>query len=336
MRDVADLVLVGANHRTAAVDVRGLLARQAADALPALWSKNGAASIAEVLLVSTCHRVEVLVVARDPGLAERQLRTVMNGAGVYMHRGLDAVAHLAGVASGLDSLIVGEAEISGQIRRALAAGRASGAVGPYLDRVVAGALNAGGRARSETRIGTGALSAAAASVSLLERSWPSLAGRSLLVVGGGEAGRQALARLAKRGAGRLIVASRSARHAADAAARAGAEAIALDRVPAVLPQVDGAIVATQSAGFVIVPAMLAPVRELEIVDLSVPRGVDPAVAELPGIRLRTVDDLGQVARESVKRRLREIPRVQRIVAEEAARTYRQFVTRRDRLRPAVA
>jgi glutamyl-tRNA reductase len=75
---------------------------------------------------------------------------------------------------------------------------------------------------------------------------------------------------------------------------------------------------------------------LEIVDLSVPRGVDPAVAELPGIRLRTVDDLGQVARESVKRRLREIPRVQRIVAEEAARTYRQFVTRRDRLRPAVA
>jgi glutamyl-tRNA reductase len=335
-----DLFLIGASHRTAAVDVRGRLARAAA-ALAA----RPPADVAELLVISTCHRVEVVGVARDPRTAERELHLALTGTDahlddLYVHAGRSAILHLSRVAAGLDSLIVGEAEISGQIRRAVAAGREAGTVGPILERVTAGVLRASGRARSETRIGQGTVSAATAAVSLLERAWESLGGHAVLVVGAGEAGRQVLGRLRKRGAARLLVASRSTRHASDAATKTGAETVSLDNIESALAEVDGVIVATRAPGFLIDANGCRPATEshhgLEIVDLSVPRVVDPAVAEVPGVRLHTVDDLGDVVRESVSRREREIPAVERIVADEAARTYRQLVERRNRGGAAVA
>lgn len=334
-----DLLLVGASHRTAGVDERGRLARRAA----ALGPHDRSTDVAELVVLATCHRVEVLAAVRDVESATHALRrALIELDGLYAHAGAAAVRHLSRVAAGLDSLIVGEAEISGQIRRAASAGRASGAVGPYLDRVLAGVLRASGRARSETRIAEGVLSAAAAAVSLVERTWPSLDGRTVMVVGAGEAGRQALGRLKKRRAGRLLVASRSAHHAADAAVKTGASVVALEHLGAALADVDAVIVATRASGYLLDYAMVASAcaartdRPLEIVDLSVPRVVDPAVEHVPGARLRTVDDLGDVVRESIARRAREIPRVERIVADEAARTYQQFIARRDRRIASVA
>jgi glutamyl-tRNA reductase len=292
----------------------------------------------------------VLVAATDRTAAEGALARLLAGdtsasvSGLYRHTGVAAVRHLARVAAGLDSVIVGEAEVSGQIRRALAAARAAGAVGPVLERVIAGVLRASGRARSETRIGQGVVSAATAGVSLLERAFGSLHGRTVVALGAGEAGRQALGRLAKRRVGRLLVASRSVHHATAAAKKTGAEVVHLDCLGAALAEADGLVAATRAPGFqFLVDAAMCrdamasrPERALAIVDLSVPRVVDPAVAGLAGVTLHTVDDLGDVVRESVRRREREIPRVERIVADEAARTYEQFIDRRDRRRVAVA
>jgi glutamyl-tRNA reductase len=335
-----DLFLIGASHRTATVDVRGPLAGVAA-----ALADRPPASVTELLILTTCHRVEVVAVARDMRAAECELRLALTGTephvdGLYVHAGRSAVLHLSRVAAGLDSLVIGEAEISGQIRRAVAAGRDAGTVGPILERVVAGVLRASGRARSETRIGQGTVSAATAAVSLLERTWGSVEGRAVLVVGAGEAGRQALARLRKRQVGRLLVTSRSSHHATEAAGRTGAEVVDFSRVSSVLAEVDGVIAATRGSGFLIdadacqIGARFS--RTLEIIDLSVPRVVDPALAYVEDIRLHTVDDLGDVVRESVRRREREIPAVERIVSDEATRTYRRFVERRTRRAAAVA
>ena len=300
----------------------------------------------ELLVLSTCHRVELYAVASNREVARTDLISGLftgleaalseDGGPIYVRSGIAAVEHLCRVACGLDSMIVGEAEIVGQIRRAAMAARLAGTLGPFLERVVAGATSAGGRARSETRIGKGAMSAAGAGVALVERALGSLADRAVLVVGAGEAGRQALTRLARRRAGRLIIASRSAHHARQASEKSGAEVIGLDHIGRALADVDAAIVATRASGYLIdaagCQAAVAerPGRPLVVVDLSVPRVVDPAVAGVEGVIAAGVDDLGDIVRESVAQRQAEIPRVELIVREEAARAYRRFARRRER------
>jgi len=252
-------------------------------------------------------------------------------ASTYRRVGADAIEHLCRVACGLDSMIVGEAEIAGQIRRAAAAARQAGTLGVFLERVLAGALRASGRARSETRIAQGALSAATAAVSIAEHALGPLDDRTVLVIGAGEAGRQALARFTRRRTGRLIVASRSLHHARDAAARSGAEVADIHQLAPILAEADAVVAAMRGDAYVVSAEALPERagRPLLAVDLSVPRALDPAIAALPGVTLRTVDDLGEVVRESVARRRREIPKVERIAHEEAVRAYAQFQRRRE-------
>ncbi len=341
-----DVLLLGASHKTASVDERGRLANAVGES-PGWFQREGpSAGIAEMFILATCHRVEVLALVADLDRAERALiRGFFRGAGdrsssLYTHRGSAAVEHLARVACGLESLIVGEAEISGQIRRAAAAGRETGMLGARLARIIAGALGASGHARAATRIGAGTVSAAGAAVSILERAWGTLAGRSVLVIGAGEAGRQALHRLRRRGAARLFVASRSRHHAQEAAARHDATVIELTEVARELCRLDGVVAAARATERVVDAAMCVArgdFRDFQIVDLSMPRVVDPAVAELAGVTLHTVDDLGDVVRASLERRVREMPRAADIVASEAARAYATFVAAcRDRRRSAVA
>jgi glutamyl-tRNA reductase len=178
------------------------------------------------------------------------------------------------------------------------------------------------------------MSAATAAVSVIEERLGALAHRSVLVIGAGQAGRQALARLAKRRTGRLVMASRSERHAREAAERTGARAVALDALPTALAQADAVLAATVSPGYLVRPDSFegAPPRDRLLVDLSVPRVIAPAVAGLAGVTLRTVDDLGDVVRASALRRAREIPGVEAIAREEAHRAWLQFEARAERLR----
>lgn len=341
-----DLLLLGLNHRTASLSARGSIAAwMGGDVAAWLTRARHQTGVAELAVLATCHRVEIYAAAADVSAAARELCAMLDAArapGVplqdelYMRTGVDVVAHVCHVACGLDSMIVGEAEIAGQVRRAAVQARTAGTMGPYLEAALAGALAASGRARSETRIAHGVLSAASASVALASAELGSLADRTLLVVGAGQTGRLALLRAARAPHGRLIIASRSEKHAREAAADTGATAAALDDIPDRLCDADVVIVAVQGPDVVIARVMVEqamatrPTRPLLLVDLSVPRAVDAGVAAIPGVALRTVDDLGDIARASAAQRAAEVPLVEAIAHDEARRAYRRITARRHR------
>jgi len=341
-----DLLLLGLNHRTASVSARGSVAAWLGSDL-AEWLRRarGETGVSELAVLATCHRIEVYAAASDVTTAERRLRAMIEASrssdataddATYARTGLDAVAHLCQVASGLDSLIVGESEIAGQVRRAAVLARTAGTMGPYLEAAMAGALAASGRARSETRIAQGVLSAASASIALATAEFGSLADCTLLVVGAGQTGRLALSRAARAPHGRLVITSRSEKHAREAAAETGAAHAPLDQLPGVLRDVDVVVAAVQTPGVLITRAMCEDVmhgrtdRRLLVIDLSVPRAVDADVASIPGVSLRTVDDLGDIARASAARRAGEVPLVEAIADDESRRAYRRITARRRR------
>ncbi|MEO8481862.1 MAG: glutamyl-tRNA reductase [Acidobacteriota bacterium] len=341
-----DLVLLGLSHRTASVSARGSLATWLGGDLASwLVRARDLADVAELAVLATCHRVEIYAVAADPSEAETRLRGMIAGAHasgpassdeIYVLSGLDAVAHLCQVACGLDSMIVGESEIAGQVRRAAALARDAGTMGPYLEAAIAGALAASGRARSQTRIAHGVLSAASASVALATGELGSLAGRTLLVIGAGQTGRAALARAARAPHGPLIVASRSEKHAGEAASDTGATAAMLSEVPDLLGAADAVIIAVHMPGVLIDRAMCERAmrsrtgRRLLLIDLSVPRASTADVALVEGVDVRTVDDLGDIARASAAQRAAEIPLVEAIAGDESRRAYRRIAARRRR------
>ncbi|MEO7191945.1 MAG: glutamyl-tRNA reductase [Vicinamibacterales bacterium] len=350
MRDVAgspDLLLLGRSHRVAGVAERECLARSVGQ-VPAWLSRarEAAPSVTELLILATCHRLELYAVTTDRQAAEYELRQLLGqgpAADVFassptpcVKSGIDAIQHLARVASGLESVILGEAEIAGQVRRAATLCRASGSVGPYLDCVIAGALRASGRARSETQIAKGVMSAASAAVALAMRGAPSLGGRTALVIGAGQAGRQALLRLSRLSPARLFLSSRSPHHAQQAAAGTGAQVVPLEALTETLRSVDLLIAAAASPVVLVEVSAVGTSRAekpLTIVDISVPRVIDPAVGALPGVSLRSIDDLGDIARASVARRAREVPAVESIVRAEAERAYGKFRARSAAARP---
>lgn len=340
-----ELVHLGLSHRTASVDVRAGLAASLGDVAAWLASpERRCPDVAELFVVSTCHRFELYAAAPDVevalarmagwcGIAPADLSA--DGRATWVvHVGVDAAAHLCRVAAGLDSLIVGEAEIAGQVRRAATTAREAGTLGPYLERVVAGALRAVGRARSETRIGEGVLSAASAGVQLVTDLLGTLEERHVLVIGAGQAAKTALGRLAREPIGRLSIASRSARHAHQAAEPLGANVWTLDDVSARLAEVDVVVAAIQADPCIVTHEACqrahdaAPGRTRVLVDLSMPRVIEPASANVPGVRLFSVDDLGDIAAQSAKQRAREVPLVEAIARDEARRAYAKFLDRR--------
>jgi glutamyl-tRNA reductase len=335
------------SHHTARIGAREAAVSSLGDVRDWLLSLDRAV-IAEAFVVSTCHRLEIYLVADDEEQAKAALIASLGPLETTfgdketdwtLRQNGDAAVHLARVAAGLDSLIVGEAEIAGQVRRAAAIAREAGVFGPRLERVLAGALRASGRARSETRIAEGVMSAASAGVALATSVFGgSLAGRHVLVIGAGQAARTALGRLARRPIGSISVASRSPRHAEEAAAIANAGVWRLDDVAGRLGEIDVVIAATHGGHYLVTTEQCrmayqgAPDRPRVFVDLSVPRVIDAGAASLPGVSLWSVDDLGDVARESLQRRQREVPLVEAIAREEGQRSFREMRARGSRRR----
>jgi glutamyl-tRNA reductase len=323
------LVLVGLSHRVAPVEVRELLALPLARA--AEVARELAGDEGEAVCLSTCNRTELYAAASDPdeaaaraiellvstsGLAEEELRGVL-----YRLRDEAAALHLFRVAGGLDSLVPGEGEILGQVRAAFEAG----APGPLLDRLFRQALHAGKKVRSETAIGESPASVSSVAAALAEQVFGDLSGCRILLVGAGKTGELAARSLASRGARIAFVANRSAEKAAELAERFGGEPIALDAVPAALPRADVVVSSTSASGFVvrrpdverILPGRRG--RPLFLIDIAVPRDLDPAIHELDGCYLYDVDDLESVVVETLAGRRQEAARAEAIVAEEAER-----------------
>jgi glutamyl-tRNA reductase len=335
------LICVGLSHHTAPVVLREKLAftgSQIHAGLQALMdTHNGgpeARSVYEAVILNTCNRLEVYALVPEPqagadticqflarfhNLAVEEFEPYL-----YVHHDDQAVEHLFRVAAGLDSMIVGESEILGQVNHALEIARGQGAAGQVLTRVFQSAVHAGSRARHETRISHRAASIPSVAVALARELRESLAGLQVLVVGAGEMGALTAKALMDQGAHGLIVSNRSYGRAVTLARQWGGCAVTFERLPEAMAQADVVISATDAPHPVIrhdtVAAVMAqrPDRPLLIIDIAVPRDVEPEVGTLPGVHLYDIDDLQGMVDRNLAERQAEIPKVEAIVAEEAA------------------
>lgn len=301
------LFALGINHQTAPVALRERVAFGGDTLGAALTQLRGLPGVREVALLSTCNRTEVYAVADDDTALAHWLSThpgddaaVAGGslqAYLYRHRDAEAVRHLFRVATGLDSLVLGEPQILGQVKQAWASARAAGVLGGELDRVFQHAFVTAKRARSETRIGNSPVSVASLAVRLAQESFARPADSAVLLVGAGETIELAARHLAQARVKRLLIANRTYAHAQELAARHGGIALPLDELDRHLFLADVVFSATASREPVIGREQVAAAlvarkhRPMLLMDLAVPRDIAPEVAQLRDVFLYTVDDL---------------------------------------------
>jgi glutamyl-tRNA reductase len=322
-----NLVLVGTNHRSAPLRVREQLAahdhgRDLVDHVLA------AEPVAEAVGLATCNRCELYLVGADPGaLRDAAVERLAELSGhdrerlepmLYVHAGAEAAEHLFSVAAGLDSLVPGEAQILAQIRDAYMSAFEWGSTGPVSNRLFHVALEAGKRVRHETAIGAGGGSVASVAAEVASERLGGIDGASVLVVGAGRVAELVAANLTARGTGRLTVANRDPDRAAALAARFGGTAIAWDDLARAADEADVVVSSTAAPGHVITAAALTPRRTRLLIDLAVPRDVDPAAAEVDGTTVIDLDGLEAAVRRTLELRLGESGRARAIVAEQAA------------------
>ncbi len=320
------LTMAGTSHHTAPLDVRERLT-VSADDLPELLSSIkrcfGAGAV-----ISTCNRFEVYL----PGSYDREglLEFLIEEAGAdadlapryfEFRQDDEAVSHLYEVATGLDSMVLGESEILGQVRSAFSATVAAGADNSLLSRLFHTAIRVGRRARAETAIGRHALSISYVAAQQA-RELSAIEDATVLVIGAGEAGRHAAESLVEHGAGRMLVANRTAERAQTLADDLGGKAVPFERLTEALSESDVVLAASGSSDHLVsYDAMAAAMarrdsRPVTVIDIGLPRDFDPAVRKIPGVTYRDLDDLQAVVADHMKAREAEVSEVRVIVAEE--------------------
>ncbi|HOM80935.1 MAG TPA: glutamyl-tRNA reductase [Armatimonadota bacterium] len=326
------VILVGANHQTAPLAVRERLAFTKASLAPALLQLREGGEIEEAAILATCNRTEVYAAGRQAsvapilrlfrarGVSERELTPCL-----YTRHDEDAIRHLHRVAAGLESMILGEAQILGQVKAAWCAALDAGAVGPVLDRLFRSAVTAGKRVRAETGLARGAVSVGHAAVELARRTFGQLEGLHAMVLGAGEMSKVAARLLVDAGVASLTVANRTLERAQDLAAELGARAIRVAEFGRHVGKMDIVICSTAAPHPVVRAETLRPMvaarrdRPLLLVDIAVPRDVEPAVGNLENVHLFTIDDLQSIVQENLAGRAAEVEAAEAIVAEEAAK-----------------
>ena len=337
---MSSLVLVGISHHNAPVELRerAALDRERASEL----ARRLAGDTGEAVCLSTCNRTELYLAEESAEDAARKAEAALLaleaelGPALYRLRDEAAALHLFRVAAGLDSMVPGEGEILGQVRTAYE----TGSTGRVLDRLFRDALRAGRRARTETAIGESPASVSSAAAALAEQVFGDLAGRRVLLIGAGKVGELALRNLASRGAEVAFVANRSLDRAGELAARFGGTALPLEQVEEELARADVVLSSTSAPGWTVeretveraLPARRG--RPLFLIDLAVPRDLDPSIHELDGCYLYDIDDLQAVVAETLAGRRREAERAESIVAAEADR-FREWQAALDVV-PAIA
>jgi len=328
------LFLLGVSHRTAPVDVRERLDFSSRDLGAAVEELAAKRSAAEAVVLSTCNRSEIYVASPDPSQARVE---IIDFLGDYHHmppetlmphvfeRGDAAAArHLFRVASGLDSLVVGEPQILGQVKGALQAALERRCTGPILSRLFHWSFNVGKRVRTETALGEGAVSVGYAAVALARKIFGRLEGRQVLVVGAGEISTLTAQHLRAQGVGSIYVASRTRAHAESLAAAVGGHPIDWASWQSAISSVDIVVTATGAQRPILTRADVEGVigrrpNPLFIIDIAVPRDVDAAVGDIEQVFLYNVDDLQTIVQENLSRRGAEVERAETIVAEEVAK-----------------
>jgi glutamyl-tRNA reductase len=329
---VSELLVIGVSHKTAPVEVRERLALPEARAVEFIRDLRGSAQVQEAVALSTCNRTELYLVVGDPVEAEstalsmfaRQagIRPTELAPSIYAYRNCEAARHLYRVTSGLESMVVGEAEVQGQVKRAYEAAKAKESVGPLTNRLFTAALQTGKRVRSQTGIGEGQLSLPAVAVALAKEQLGALSGRSVVIVGTGETSELTARALTDSGASTVFVASRRRDRAISLARRYGGESVSFDELPLALERADIVVAATASPHLLLEAPELAEVmsrrevRDLLLIDLAVPRDIDSSCQEIDGVSLYDIDDLEAVIARNRTVRQAEARRAEGIVEEE--------------------
>ena len=335
--------VVGVSHRTAPVDVRERFAFGPEEGRKALMQLREEAGLREAVLLSTCNRTEVYLFPGSGREVIEGAQEVLAGkagdvAGdpaqyVFVERGWEAVRHLFQVSSGLDSMVTGEAEIQGQVREAYR--RSAGVeldpplAGPVLHRMFQMALAVGGEVRAQTQVGTGTASVASVSVELARKVFGDLSTKRVLVVGAGEAGKLTVEALERAGVEEVMVANRTYERAVDLASRLRGHPVAFHRLGEALRSTDIVLTSTAAPHPVLSRELVrdalpgGPRRPMLLMDLAIPRDIEPGVSDEPNVFLYNVDDLMRIVEEHVQTRRDAVPEARRII-DERCREFRDW------------
>ena len=337
------MIVVGLNHRSVPLPLLERMTVPRHRIPKALHDLRGRDDVSEAVVLSTCNRTEIYAHAERFHGAVGDIRDFLSELGslppedfadhLYEFHDAGAVAHLFTVAAGVDSAVLGESEILGQVKGAWELAGAEGATGPVLNMLFRQALEVGKRIRNETAISRHITSVSQAAVALAEERLGSLSGRRVLVLGAGDTGGGMVASLADAGVAEVHVANRTWERAEALALRVGGRAVRLADVPGVLAEVDVLLTSTGASSVLVDHGDLEPVvaarggRPLLIVDVAVPRDVDPGAADLAGVTLLDMDDLRAFAERGLVERRREVARARDLIDDEVSR-YREAVTTR--------
>lgn len=333
------ILLTGLNHKTAPVELRERLAiapQNLAAETQALLAHPG---IREGLILSTCNRVEVLIChdGDDPELPEYlnrhfSLDAKTLGQHLYQYRDAEAVRHLFRVAASLDSMVVGEPQILGQVKESYSAARSVGAVGPALERLLQSAFTAAKKVRSETQIGASSVSIASVAVDLARKIFGSLEGKRVLLVGAGKMSELAARHLMQQGAGSLLIANRTQERAVRLAQKFNGHVVRFEDLHARADEADILVTSTGSPEFLIRTPHAQQFlhkrrnRPMFLIDIAVPRDIDPEINRLEGIFLYDIDDLQSVAASNLADRGSEAKHAEAILEQEVVRYQKRLET----------
>ncbi|HEY6342274.1 MAG TPA: glutamyl-tRNA reductase [Bryobacteraceae bacterium] len=337
------LLLTGLNHRTAPVEVRERLAFEEQSLPEALDKLSHCPGLREGMILSTCNRVEVAVTADEEADAENSVETFLaesrsverRWVSPYLYRlgGPDAIRHLFRVASSLDSMIVGEPQILGQLKSAYALAKERGVINGYLDLVMTRAFNVAKRIRSETDIGTSAVSVSYAAVELARDIFGSLQGQRVLVAGAGKMAESAARHLRRAGVSEILVTNRTRERAEALAETVGGRVVDYDYFHDALPQTDILLASSGAPNYILTRDQIKAAierrrnRPMFLIDIAVPRNIEPAAGQLDNVFLYDIDDLGRVVDANLRTRNEVALQAEEIVREEVERTIARLKTR---------
>ncbi|HBY60968.1 MAG TPA: glutamyl-tRNA reductase [Solibacterales bacterium] len=337
------LLVAGLNHRTAPLEVREKLAFPESGLPRALTELRALNGFLEGLILSTCNRVEI-VLASDDGADPRSLvdrflahthrvEPAWLGPYLYSFEDREAIHHLFRVAASLDSMVVGEPQILGQLKTAFAAAKECGAVSGFLESVLTRAFAVAKRVRSETDIGKSAVSVSYAAVELAREIFSSLKGKRVLIVGAGKMSELAARHLRRSGCAGIAVTNRTRERAAEMARLFEGTIVEYDRFHAALPEMDIVITSSGAPHYLLTREQVHKVlaarrnRPMFLIDIAVPRNVEPTVNELDNVFLYDIDDLQRVVDQNLRGRLKEAEQAEEIISEEVDRLVSRLRTR---------
>jgi glutamyl-tRNA reductase len=337
-----NLILLGMNHKTAPLDLRERLSISCDEATPPLREIMKIPGLDGVIYLSTCNRVEVLAQTRQAGETRENLQAFILRHGnlsreelvrcLYVYEGQEAVRHLFRVTSSLDSLVMGEPQIAGQVKDAYRQAVETGTTGIILNKVMHCAFRVAKRVRTETGLAANAVSVGFAAVELAKKIFGDLKGKTVLLVGAGEMSELAARHLINYGATRILIANRTPARAQQMAQAFHGRDVPLDQIGETLGEVDIVISSTGASGYVITAGMVADAlrrrrnRLLFLIDIAVPRDIDPAAGAMENVFLYNIDNLQGIVDENIRGRMQEAQKAEGIIHEEVFKFNRWYNT----------